>query len=85
MGQDLGGTLLYKPENVFAALKGRVYGPFWWSENTAYFDLELGMVFEETTGAYMYECIYRFQFQMNKNEKEICEFEMNFKNFLFAL
>ena len=21
-----------------------------------------GMVFEETTGAYMYECIYRFQF-----------------------
>ena len=43
------------------------------------------MVFEETTGAYMYECIYRFQFQMNKNEIEICECEMNFKNFLFAL
>ena len=28
----------------------------------AYFDLELGMVFEETTGAYMCECIYHFQF-----------------------
>ena len=25
-----------------------------------------------------------FQLQMNKNEIEICEFEMHFKNFLFA-
>ena len=34
------------------------------------------MVFEETMGVYMYECI---------NEIEICEFEMHLKNFLFAL
>ena len=26
------------------------------------FGLESAMVFEETVGAYMYECIYRFQF-----------------------
>ena len=26
-----------------------------------------------------------FQFQMNKNEIEICEFEMSLNNFLFAL
>ena len=31
------------------------------------------MVFEETTG--VYERIYRFQFQMNRKEREICEFE----------
>ena len=30
----------------------------------AYFDLESGIVFEETTGAYMCECIYRFQFSI---------------------
>ena len=27
-----------------------------------YFGMKYCMVFEETTGAYMYECIYRFQF-----------------------
>ena len=43
------------------------------------------MVFEETTGAHMCLCIYRFQFKMNKNEIEICEFEMHLKNFLLAL
>ena len=43
--------------DVFAALKGSVYGPFWW-KHFAYFDLESGMVFEETTGAYMCECIF---------------------------
>ena len=43
------------------------------------------MVFEETTEAYMYDCIYRFQFLINKNEIEICEIEMHLKNFLFAL
>ena len=31
------------------------------------------MVFEETTG--VYERIHRFQFQMNRKEREICEFE----------
>ena len=43
------------------------------------------MVFEETMEAYMYECIYRFQFLINKNEIEICEIEMHLKNFLFVL
>ena len=33
-------------------------------------------------GAYMY---LSFQFQMNKNEIEICELEMHLNNFLFAL
>ena len=42
----------------------------------AHFGLELGMVFEETTG--VYERICRFQFQMNTKEKRvICEFEMD--------
>ena len=51
--------------------------PFWFG---------IGYVFRGlTTGVYMYECIYRFQFEMNKNETEICEFEMHLKNFLFAL
>ena len=35
------------------------------------------MVFEETTGVYMY---LSFQFQMNKNEIGMCEFEMHLKN-----
>ena len=47
--------------------------------------MESGLVFEETMEAYMYECIYRFQFLINKNEIEICEIEMHLKNFLFAL
>ena len=45
----------------------------------AYFGLESGMVFEGTTG--VYERSYLpFQFQMNKNEVEIYEFEMHSKN-----
>ena len=38
------------------------------------------MVFERTTGAYMNGRI-SFQFQMNKNEIEMCEFEMHLENF----
>ena len=50
----------------------------------AHYGLESGMVFEKTTGGY--EIIYRrFQFQMNKKEREICEFVVDFKNsFLLA-
>ena len=44
----------------------------------AYFGLELGMVFEGTREPYE-------RFQMNKNEKEIWEFKMDLKSFLFAL
>ena len=47
-----------------------------------HFGLESGLIFKGTTG--MYERIYFFQFQMSKNEREICEFEMDFKkSFLF--
>ena len=50
----------------------------------AYFSLESVMVFEKTTGPY--ESIYRrFQFQMNKKEREICEILVDFKkSFLLA-
>ena len=50
----------------------------------AYYGLESGLVFEKTTG--VYECIYRrFQFQMNKKERELCEFVVGFKrSFLLA-
>ena len=40
----------------------------------AYFGLESGMVFDETTG--VYERIYHFS---STEEKKICKFEMNFK------
>ena len=47
----------------------------------AHFGLESGMVFEKTTGV-MY---LSFQFQMNKKEREIWEFKMDFKkSFLSA-
>ena len=44
----------------------------------AHFGLESGMVFEGTTGVYE---LLSFQFQMSKKEREICEFEMDLKNF----
>ena len=47
-----------------------------WSENgyRHFIFLESGMVFEETT-----EVMYlSFQFQMNKKEREIWEFKMDF-------
>ena len=48
----------------------------------AHFGLESDMIFKGTTG--VYERIYFFQFQMSKKEREICEFEMDFKkSFLF--
>ena len=46
----------------------------------AHFGLESGMVFEGTTG--VYEGIYRFNSKlMSKKEGEICEFEIDLKNF----
>ena len=67
-----------------------VFGPFW-SENGyevirfVHFGLESGMVFEGTI--YGSDWAYlSFQFQMNKNEVEICEFEMYLKKiFVCAL
>ena len=58
-----------------------VFAPFW-SENGSHFGhfgLESGMVYGGTTG--VYECIYRFKFQMIKKEREICEFEIDLNNF----
>ena len=46
----------------------------------AHFGLESDMVFEKTTGV-MY---LSFQFQMNKKEREIWEFKMNFKKSFFV-
>ena len=42
------------------------------------YGLELGMVFEGTTG--VYEGIYR-EFQMNKKGIEVCKLEMHLKKF----
>ena len=44
----------------------------------AYFGLESDMFFEGTTSVYEH-IILLSQFQMNKKEKEICEFAMHFK------
>ena len=45
------------------------------------FDLESDWVFEGTTG--VYEHFLSFQFTMSKKEREICEFEIDWKNFFF--
>ena len=44
----------------------------------AYFGLQSDMFFEGTTSVYEH-IILLSQFQMNKKEKEICEFAMHFK------
>ena len=61
-----------------------IFAPFWSGMHFAYYGLESGLVFEKTTGRY--ESIYgRFQFQMNKKERELCEFVVGFKrSFLLA-
>ena len=43
----------------------------------AHFGLESGVVFEGTAG--VYERLLPFQFQMNKNEMEMCEFEIRLR------
>ena len=53
----------------------------------SHFSLDSGMFFKETEGnVHMYVWTYlSFPFQMNKKEREICEFEMGFKkSFLLA-
>ena len=46
----------------------------------AHFGLQSGMVFGGTTGVQL-RTYLSFQFQMSKKEREICEFEMDLKNF----
>ena len=70
-------TLNEKPlliESLFALVVGGV-----WTRVYTY-----GMVFEETAG--VYERIYSsYQFRMNKKEREMCQFEVDFKkSFLLA-
>ena len=61
-----GGTPLYKPYRVCAALKSKVFEPFCLKTgfDFAHFGLESGMVFEGTMHL-------SFQFQMSKKEREI--------------
>ena len=50
----------------------------------AHFGLESGMVFRGNYGS-VHEWTYlSFQFQMNKNEIEMCEFEMHLENFFVS-
>ena len=46
----------------------------------AHFGLESGMVFEGTTGRSVWTYL-SFQFQKGKKERQMCEFEMDLKNF----
>ena len=52
--------------------KGRVFGPFWSG---------IGYGFRGNYGSVHKYTYLSFQFQMNKNEIEICEFEKAFEEF----
>ena len=75
------GTPLYKPRYVlpqwvgFSRHFGLKTGIYF-----AHFGLESVWFFGGTTR--VYERYLSFQFQMNNKEREICEFEMDLKNFL---
>ena len=49
----------------------------------AHFGLESGMVFKGTMG--VHELIYCFNSKMSEKEREICEFEMDFKKSFLLL
>ena len=59
-----------------------VFAPFWPENGYRLFGLESGVVFKGTTG--VYERIYSFNSKMRKNEREICEFEIDFKKSFFV-
>ena len=60
--------------------KGYSFCPFsvWKQVHFALLGLELGLVFEETTGVRGWTYL-SFQFQMKKKGREICQIEMHFK------
>ena len=63
-------------DNIISALRpGLKTGIYF-----AHFGLESVWFFGRTTR--VYERYLSFQFQMNNKEREICEFEMDLKNFL---
>ena len=81
-----GGTPLYKPYRYvpphrvgflrrFGLKTGIHFGVYILVWNRVWFSRELRSV---------WTCL-SFQFQMSKKEREICEFEMDLNNFLFAL
>ena len=78
-----GGTPLYKPDRYVPPQRVGFGGLFGLKTGIhfAHFGLESGMVYERTTGAYL-----SFDFEVNKKEIEICEFEMDLKKcFVCAL
>ena len=82
----MGGVPLYKPYRYVPPQRVWFFRRFDLKTGIdfAYFGLESGMVFEKTTGRY--ESIYRrFQFQMNKKERELCEFVVDFKSFFVGV
>ena len=82
----MGGVPLYKPYGYVPPQRVGFFRRFGLKTGIgfAYFGLESGMVFEKTTGRY--ESIYhRFQFQMNKKERELCEFVVDFKSFFVGV
>ena len=79
-----GGVLPYISHIGMYCPKGRVFGPFW-SENTLPILVWNRVWFLRNYGS-VHEWTYiSFQFQMNKDEIEICQFEMHMENFFSLL
>ena len=78
-----GGTPLYKLYRFLSPYRVGFLRRFGLKTNVyfGHFCLESGMGFEGTTG--VYKRIYRFKSKRVRKKK--CEFEMDSKNFLFAL
>ena len=80
-----GGTPLYKPCRYVPPQKGRVFAPFWSENGFPHFGPEskIGYGFPwnfESLRKYLL-----FQFQMSSKEREIREFEMDFKKSFLLL
>ena len=80
-GPGGGGTTLYKLYRYVPPQRVGILRRFGLKTGMHFtdFDLKSGRVFEGTTG--VYEHFLSFQFTMSKKEREICEFEMDWKNF----
>ena len=79
------GKALPYISHIGVCAAGRVFAPFW-SEigyTLCPFLAGIGYGFRAYRG--LYEPSTYFQFQVSEKEREICEFEMDLNNFLFAL